>query len=172
MRLAGLALLLTVFVAGCGEGEMANRFAPLEVGSPVPELAVRTLAGDTARVGGGGEGPVTLLNVWATWCAPCEREFPELQRLQEAHGPEGLRILAISIDTGEDQPVADFAAERGATFIIGRDPRGVVQERFMTIGVPETFLITADGRLAWRKLGELPEHDPALAAKLAELLGE
>ncbi|HLV25989.1 MAG TPA: TlpA disulfide reductase family protein [Gemmatimonadales bacterium] len=168
MRFAGLAILFAAFTTACGNGEMAARFAPLDVGSPVPVLAVRTLSGDSAHVG--GDAPVTLLNVWATWCTPCEREFPELQRLHEAHAPQGLRILAVSIDTGNDQAVADFAAERGATFLIGRDPEGRVQDRFMTIGVPETFLITADGRLAWRKLGELPEHDPALAEKLAELL--
>lgn len=158
---------LVLATAACDANDPSSRFAPLNVGSPVPGYSVRTLSGDSAHVG--GEQPVTLLNVWATWCTPCEREFPELQRLHEAHSANGLRILAVSIDLGSDQAVADFAAERGATFLIGRDPEGRVQDRFMTIGVPETFLIDADGRLAWRKLGELPEHDPALLQKLKEL---
>lgn len=161
----GLGALL---LAACGEADSTSRFAPLGVGLPVPAYATRTLTGDSAHVG--GDAPVTLLNVWATWCTPCEREFPELQRLHESYAPRGLRILAVSIDRAADDAVAGFVAERGATFIIGRDPEGRVQDRFMTIGVPETFLIGPDGTLLWRKLGELPPDDPELIAKLEEVL--
>lgn len=165
---------------GCGSpprddgGGRGERFRPLSVGSPAPAYAVRTLAGDTVRVGtaagegaDGAAGPV-LLNVWATWCGPCRREFPELERLHQAHAARGLRIVAVSIDRDDDAAVEAFVQEYGATFTIGRDASGIVQQRFQTMGVPESFLISSDGRLLWRHVGELPPHDPELARALAE----
>ncbi|HEY0969782.1 MAG TPA: TlpA disulfide reductase family protein, partial [Gemmatimonadales bacterium] len=142
------------------------RFRPLAVGDTVPAYAARTLAGDTARVGAGAEAPVTLVNVWATWCIPCQREFPELERLHRAHSGRGLRVLAVSVDRGGDEDVRRFVGEQGATFTIARDPDGRVQERFQAIGIPESYLVGADGRLLWRRVGELPAHDPALAAAI------
>lgn len=163
-RLAALCLLL----AGCGGEHAATRFEPLRVGRPAPAYAVRTFDGDSARVG--DAAPVTLLNVWATWCVPCQQEFPELQRLHEAYGARGLRVLAVSIDQGADPGVAAFVREHAATFTIGRDPAGRVQDAFQTIGVPETFLIAADGTLLWRRVGELRRNDAELAAALERAL--
>lgn len=178
--LAGAFLALGV-AQGCGgdsgSGDdiaRGERFRPLSVGAVVPSYAVRTLQGDTVRVGpgssdapGGASGPV-LLNVWATWCGPCKREFPELERIHQAHSAAGLRIVAVSIDRDDDDAVEAFAQEHGATFTIGRDPAGTVQERFRAMGVPESYLIAADGTLLWRHLGELQPNDPALAQALTE----
>lgn len=171
-----MAFAAALLMAGCAGGDAsgekgagAERFRPLSVGAPVPAYAVRTLAGDTVRVGpaGQGDGVPTLLNVWATWCGPCKREFPELERIHRAHAAGGLRIVAVSIDLGEDAPVADFVREHGATFTIGRDVSGTVQDRFRSIGVPESYLIAADGTLLWRHVGELPAEDSTLREALA-----
>ncbi|HEX5830954.1 MAG TPA: TlpA disulfide reductase family protein, partial [Gemmatimonadaceae bacterium] len=99
-------------------------------------------------------------------------EFPELRRLHELYGARGLRVLAVSIDQGADPGVAAFAREHAATFTIGRDPEGRVQDAFQTIGVPETFLIAADGTLLWRRVGELRRNDAELAAALERVLRE
>ncbi|MHB1225331.1 MAG: TlpA family protein disulfide reductase [Gemmatimonadaceae bacterium] len=176
-----LAVLAVAMLAACGGADHGSdaaaasgggeRFRPLAVGAPAPAYAVRTLDGDTVRVGAGavpadGAGTVTLLNVWATWCGPCRREFPELERLHRAHAPRGLRIVAVSIDLGDDAPVAAFAREHGATFTIGRDVSGTVQDRYQSMGVPESYLIGADGTLLWRHVGELPANDPSLRSAL------
>lgn len=176
---AGAVFLLGI-AQGCGApdgeagGARAERFRPLQVGAAVPAYAVRTLEGDTVRVGPAGAGAAdatagpVLLNVWATWCAPCQREFPELERLHQAHSGAGLRIVAVSIDRGDDEAVEAFAREHGATFTIGRDPTGTVQDRFQTMGVPESYLIGSDGTLLWRHVGELPAEDAELAKALAK----
>lgn len=174
-----VALLAVAPVSACGGARDAaagggggERFQPLAVGAPAPAYAVRTLDGDTVRVGpgaaaaGGGAAP-TLLNIWATWCGPCKREFPELERIHRAHSARGLRVVAVSIDLGDDAPVAAFVRDHGATFTIGRDAGGTVQDRYQSIGVPESYLIGADGTLLWRHVGELPADDPDLRAALA-----
>lgn len=181
--LAALAVAAAAALGACGGAGGAGgaadsapsgggeRFRPLAVGAPAPSYAVRTLDGDTVRVGAGaspadGAGVVTLLNVWATWCGPCKREFPELERLHREHSPRGLRIVAVSIDLGEDAPVAAFARDHGATFTIGRDVSGTVQDRYQSVGVPESYLIGADGTLLWRHVGELPANDQSLRSAL------
>jgi thiol-disulfide isomerase/thioredoxin len=147
--LAAVAVLL----AACGDAK--DRFRPLMAGDPAPRYAARTLAGDSARVGSSGE-PLTLLNVWATWCAPCRAEFPELEQLHQDYGARGLRVLAVSVDDGGDDAVQRFVRDQGAHFSIGRDAQGEVQRAFQTIGVPESFLISRDGKLVWRHFGALP----------------
>ena len=159
--LAGIAVL-----GGCERIE--ERFRPLAVGEPVPAYAVRTLAGDTARVG--TAQPVTLLHVWATWCGPCEKEFPEIERLHRDFGTRGLRVLAVSVDNGSDAKVESFVREHGATFTIGRDESGTVRELYQSIGVPESYLISADGRLLWRHIGALAEGGAVARAQIERAL--
>lgn len=179
VRLVMLAVVAPCVVAlgACraSDGEASAggaRFRPLAVGDTVPAYAAPTLAGDTARVGAGADAPVTLVNVWATWCVPCQREFPELERIHREHAERGLRVLAVSVDRGGDDAVRRFVAGQGATFTIARDPNGTIQERFQSIGIPESYLVGADGRLLWRRVGELPDHDASLAAAIGGALGD
>lgn len=172
-RLAQLSvgLLLATSAACKPNGETDEAFRPIAVGQEVPQLAVRTLEGDTARVAPGE--PVTLLHVWATWCGPCEKEFPEIEALQKEFGPRGLRILAISVDEGDDDdPVRKFVTAKGATFDIGRDPSGSVRRLYQGIGVPESYLISSDGKLLVRQFGAIPEGAAAMRAAIEKALAE
>ena len=151
-------------------GTSEEKFRPIAVGEPVPEFTVRTLQGDSARIASGE--PVTLLHVWATWCGPCEKEFPEIEALQKEFGPRGLRIIAVSVDEGDDDPVRNFVNEKGATFEIGRDPAGAVRRLYQGIGVPESYLISSDGRLLVRQFGAIPEGAEAMRAAIERALAE
>ena len=148
--------------------DSADAFRPIAVGELVPEYAVRTLEGDSARVT--AAQPVTLLHVWATWCGPCEKEFPEIEALQREFAPRGLRIVAVSVDEGDDDAVQAFVKEKGATFEIGRDPTGAVRRLYQGIGVPESYLISADGRLLVRQFGAIPEGSAAMRAAIEKAL--
>ncbi len=173
LAVAALAATLVACDAPGGDaGSGGARFRPLAVGDTVPAYAAPTLDGDTARVGAGADAPVTLVNVWATWCIPCQREFPELERLHRANAGRGLRVLAVSVDRGGDEEVRRFVAGQGATFTIARDPGGTIQQRFQAIGIPESYLVGADGRLLWRRVGELPADDVALAAAIDQALAD
>ena len=167
-RAAVVACIVLIATTACKPDGGEEAFRPIAVGEPVPEFTVRTLAGDSARIAPGE--PVTLLNVWATWCGPCEKEFPEIEALQKEFGPRGLRIVAISVDEGEDAPVADFVKAKGATFGIGRDPEGLVRRLYQGIGVPESYLISSDGRLLVRQFGAIPDGAVALRAAIEKAL--
>lgn len=169
----GPAVLAVAFAIAAATGCRPNAdreeaFRPIAVGEQVPEFTVRTLEGDSARIAAGE--PVTLLHVWATWCGPCQKEFPEMEAIQREFGPRGLRIVAVSVDEGDDDPVRSFAREKGATFSIGRDAEGVVRRLYQSIGVPESYLISEDGRLLVRQFGALPDGAAGMRAAIEKAL--
>lgn len=160
------ALLLGV-LAACGGP--AEELRPLRAGDAAPAYAAVTLSGDSVVIPGQDE-PV-LLNVWATWCVPCRHEMPALQALHDSV-PQ-LVVLGVSIDAaGDDAVIRGFLDEYDITFPVAHDPRERVVRAFRTTGVPETFLIGRDGRIANRWIGPidraLPEVRRAIDAAVAE----
>lgn len=138
-----------------------DRFLPVEVGSAAPNFHATDLRGRPVSLQQ-LRGEVVLLNVWATWCAPCRDEMPSMQRLHERLGGDGLRVVAVSIDaapgaaSGGGQPggnVAAFARELGLRFSIWRDPDGGVQRIYRTTGVPESFVIDRHGTIVKKVIG-------------------
>jgi thiol-disulfide isomerase/thioredoxin len=158
-RCAPTGLLLLATLVACGERTEQSRssaFRPIDVGAPAPGYAVRVFGGDSLHVGPGAAAPLTLLNIWATWCIPCRHEFPELERLYTTYGGKGLAVVGVSVDAGgTDDRVTRTARDLGGTFPIARDPDGRIQDVFRAIGVPETFLIGRDGTLLWRHPGDI-----------------
>jgi thiol-disulfide isomerase/thioredoxin len=158
-----LVCLVAALGAACSTPPRDAAFHPLVVGDSAPSYAVRTLAGDSVRVGAGA--PV-LLNVWATWCTSCREEMADLAALQRVYAPHGVRVLAVSVDAGDGTRVRRFVEAEKLPFAVAHDPAGVVQKRFQAVGVPETYLISADGRLLWVQRGGLHGAPAAVRATL------
>jgi len=118
-------------------------------------------------------GSVVLLNVWATWCAPCVVEMPAIQRLYHDLGPQGLKVIAVSIDTeATDSAVRAFASKRGLTFTILRDSSNRITEQYQTTGVPETFVIGRDGVIRKKVIGASDWDSQGDRALVTQLLRE
>ena len=167
MRLRLAALFA---VAACGGG--ATERSPIVVGAPAPTYAAQTLDGTPVAVAD-LRGEVVLLNVWATWCKPCREEIPALEELNQRHSAAGLRIVGVSIDSpGEEERIASYAKELGATYALWHDPDNRVSTTFLAIGVPASYLIGRDGTLRWRHVGPVTSDDAALNAALATALAE
>lgn len=174
MRRAG-SLLVVFGVAALVALLWAGRRAigPVDVGSSAPSYAAVSLAGDTVRLED-LRGRVVVLNVWATWCAPCIREMPALQRLHERLEDRGLSIVAVSVDAAGpgagDDVVRAFVDEYGLTFTVLRDASGRIEDAFRVAGLPTTFVIDRDGRIRSKVLGARDWDDPALASEIESLL--
>lgn len=119
----------------------------VEVGSKAPSFTARTLATPAAeRTLGDYEGKVVLLNIWATWCPPCREEMPSIEALHRDFGPRGLKVVAVSVDDpGAEQKIRDFVKEFGLTFDVLHDASQDIRRIYATTGVPENFVIAADG---------------------------
>ncbi|MFA5901103.1 MAG: redoxin family protein [Hyphomicrobium sp.] len=113
-------------------------------------------------------GKVVLLNVWATWCAPCREEMPALNRLQAELGSDKFEVVALAVDKGGIEGakkfLSDIKADKLAVFA---DPTAKEGTRLRVIGMPTTILIDAEGREIGRLIG--PAHwDSPEAKRLIE----
>jgi len=135
-----------------------------EVGDEAPDFALATLDGSTVRLSDFRGKPV-VLNFWASWCAPCRREFPLLRATaQDAHG----RYVVLGVSTSDIRSDArSFVRDEHATWTNGFDADNGVAKSFGVIGKPQTFFIDARGRIAARIPAELTED--LLARNLAKI---
>jgi len=101
-------------------------------------------------------GGFVLLNIWATWCGPCQREMAALDRLQGRRGGKGFAVLALSIDRGGPASVREFYARKDLRHLaIYNDVSGDSARLLDARGIPATFLIGPDGRALWRIDGDI-----------------
>lgn len=111
-------------------------------------------------------GEPRLLNVWASWCLPCIAEAPHLERLKR----EGVEIIGIAV---RDRPeaVADFLSRHGNPYSrIGADEISELMIEIGASGVPETYVIDAEGNIRYQHIGDVRASDvPKLLAKLEEV---
>ena len=92
-------------------------------------------------------GSAVLLNVWATWCPPCRKEMPSLDRLQSLKGGTDFEVVALSIDKGGAEQVRPFFDEIGIKRLeMFLDKPGVSMQALKIVGLPTTLLIGKDGR--------------------------
>ena len=93
------------------------------------------------------QGKVVVLNFWATWCAPCVREMPELDRLNAALAPVGIDVLAASMDRAGHSAIAAFYEKIGITNLAAlHDPKGTAARALGIRGLPTTLIIRPDGQ--------------------------
>jgi thiol-disulfide isomerase/thioredoxin len=181
LRAALLVLGLGVIAAAGLVTYMAGRGGPRELESaarsgigwaaasrPVPQL---TFLGPTQRSYTLGEfrGKVVLLNIWATWCAPCREEMPALDRLQQTAGGSDFEVVALSIDSGGMDAVRRFYDEIGIRALAPYvDPSMRAGTELRIVGVPTTLLLDREGGERWRKTGPEQWDAPEIVAALRE----
>ena len=161
---AAVAFALVTAAACSKQGESRGAaFRPLVVGDTAPAYAAVTLTGDTVRV---GAGTPVLLNVWATWCESCREEMADLAALEKKYAPEHVKVVAVSVDNGDGTRVKRFVQSEKLPFAVAHDPAGEVQKKFQAVGVPETYLISDDGRMMWVRRGGLAGAPASVTAGL------
>lgn len=165
-------------VAGVAAGGVAAAvlLAPevlqVTVGSQAPMFKATTLTtGDTVSFAK-YKGQVVLLNIWATWCAPCEEEMPSMQKLNQAMAPKGLHIVAVSIDKDPRDDVEAWVNRHHLTFDILQDQTGGIQQTYQTTGVPESFILDRQGVIVKKVIGAIDWTDPGTRSLLDRLLQE
>lgn len=115
-------------------------------------------------------GRALIVNFWATWCTPCIKELPALDRLARAKRGEGFDVLAISIDRSGMSAVRNFLEENEIEALEAYvDPSGKASEMAGAVGLPVTLIVDAEGREIGRASGEA-EWDGKAALALADKL--
>jgi cytochrome c biogenesis protein CcmG, thiol:disulfide interchange protein DsbE len=123
---------------------------PVQVSFPAPELTLTNTQGVSHSLAD-YRGQVVLVNLWATWCAPCKEEMPTLQAFYDKHRTNGFVIVAVN-DGDPTADVLQFVKDYELTFPVWLDPTYIATEQiFKTLNLPSSFVIDRGGttRLMW-----------------------
>ena len=139
-------------------------------GTPAPELKAHDLAG-AAKTLADYRGKVVLLNFWASWCPPCLREIPSMERLRIRMAGRPLAIVAL--DSAEAQADVDaFLSRMKLGFPVLLDPDGSNTRRWKVFALPTTFLLDAEGRVRYVLTGPTEWDEGEALAVIESLLAE
>ena len=115
--------------------------------------------------GSDGSASLLLVDFWASWCGPCRKTLPALDRVSRQLGPEAIRVLGISLDP-EPEALGRFLAGTPLGFQILRDPAGVLARDFKVDAIPTALLLDPDGQelARFEGGGRIPAEEEAIAA--------
>jgi len=141
-------------------------------GSPrtVPDFSFIDADGET-RTLADWRGKLLLVNIWATWCAPCKEEMPALDRLEAKLGGDNFAVLPISVDRGGLQKPRGFLDEIGADNLpLLLDETARLNFKLEVMGLPATLIIDEQGREVARMIGPAEWDSPEAIARLRQLM--
>jgi peroxiredoxin len=136
---------------------------------PAPDTTMETLSGTQINLAE-QDGKVVLVNFWATWCAPCRKEIPDLIDLHSSMADDGLVIVGIAVDDEGTSVVKPFVEEQGINYPIVVDTTRSVEAHFEAMyGLPTTYVVNPEGQIVRRVLGVFPTETmrPTLEEMLA-----
>jgi len=162
LPLAIFLVLAAIFMRQLMAGGATHDIPSALIGKPAPQFSLPALEGLKDAAGNAVlglstadlAGKVSVVNVWASWCAPCRQEHPLLMELARR---DGIRVFGIDYKD-EPENALRFLGQLGNPFAaIGVDDNGSAAIEWGVYGVPETFVVAADGTIAWKHVGPLTE---------------
>jgi cytochrome c biogenesis protein CcmG/thiol:disulfide interchange protein DsbE len=149
MVVLGVVALLSFGLISKGENN-------LDVGEEAPVVELDQLGAGDAGTGSIADyrGRWVLLNIWASWCLPCEDEAPDLVAFQKAHGGADFTILGIQTQDGTADGL-EFVREFKLNYPSLRDGSGDYADELGSTGVPETILLDSEGKVAYVRRGQV-----------------
>jgi peroxiredoxin len=161
-------VLLIVFLRK-ERGSISKTAKMIQPGSKVPNFTFPDIHGKEVSLSD-QRGKVVLVNVWATWCPPCRREMPSMQRLYEKFKGKNFEILAVSIDSEGRKAVEPFMQKMNLTFPALLDPGETIRPLYGITGVPESFIIDQQGILVEKIIGPINWATPEVFQFIQDLI--
>lgn len=146
-------ILLSVLLPAALLAQIPEKITYTEVGQTVPDFSFITLDGaefDTQQL----RGKIILLNFFATWCAPCMKEMPHLEKdiWQKYHKNNNFFLLAVGREHTKEQ-LRKFNEKKGFTFFIAPDTGRVIYSKFAKQMIPRNYLIDGNGKIVYQAIG-------------------
>lgn len=171
-----LALALAVLSIGpqpaVADETLGHALSALKEPVPAPDFSLRDMDGTKVALVD-YRGKVVLLNFWATWCPPCRREMPSMERLYQSLKDEGFVVIGVNEFEGPDHVFAyigQLAVD--PTYPILFDPDSDVANRYAVRGLPSTYLVDKHGRIRYRAIGGREFDHPDVTSLIRALLAE
>jgi cytochrome c biogenesis protein CcmG, thiol:disulfide interchange protein DsbE len=172
-RLIG-ALVIAAFAGGCGgaTGVSGGGSAPADqhalIGVHAPAFSRPPVVGTSALSIEHAKGKVLVLDFWATYCKPCEKEFPKLQALADQHRGNVL-VYGLSEDESTEG-IAAFVKKTGVHFPIGWDEGNVISQRYKLEKMPTSYVVDKKGIIRFVRGGYSEGEEAELARQVEALL--
>jgi thiol-disulfide isomerase/thioredoxin len=175
-RIAVVVLLVVVYL---GIYKMVTMLREPAMVLPTPEervpfrvdFTLPDIQGQLVRLADLRGRPV-LINIWATWCAPCREEMPSMNALYKDYSAKGLAMVAIATDTEGKAVVAPFMQVYGLTFPVLLDPQNMVGAQLQLPGLPTSYLLDKWGRVIDLVVGAYDWHSRKTQHLIEKLLAE
>lgn len=172
MRKILLILLLTIsfsLAADWRQPELSHNLTVVKNVIPASNFELQNMDEETIKLSD-YRGKVVLLNFWATWCPPCVREMPSMERLQQLVGEDGFKVVAVNqMEEPDDVFAFTGQIELDPTFDILFDMASKVSQAYAVRGLPTTYLIDKKGNIRYRAVGGR-EFDHAEVVKIIRRL--
>ena len=157
-------------IADLREGDM-KKLVVHEAPKDTSSAAFLTGEGDATSTLDAYAGKYTLVNFWATWCAPCRKEMPTLSALQESFGGDQFQVVTIATGRNSPEGIAAFFEEEGiANLPHFRDPKQAVAREMAVLGLPITVLLDPQGKEIARLTGDADWNSDSARKIVEELL--
>jgi thiol-disulfide isomerase/thioredoxin len=149
--------LLGLFFS-CGEVDTEREARKLGLSIPSEEIeafdiSFETLDGERLQLYN-YKGQVILLNLWATWCVPCQIEMPSMEKLYKRYKEKGFQLIAVNIEENvKTEKIKEFINDKGLSFQVGLDTYSEAEEKFFTGSIPISYLIDKEFNIVGRILG-------------------
>lgn len=134
---------VSVFAALFASFLLVSQVSALDAGAKLPEIGLTDLAGKRVDVAS-LSGKVVILDFWASWCAPCKEELPQLEKLYKKYKDRGLVVVGISVDDDAEN-VKTFLKQMHLSFPIAHDKGHVVADRFHPPRMPSSYIADRKG---------------------------
>jgi thiol-disulfide isomerase/thioredoxin len=154
-----------------GAPSAGNEALPAALPAVVLDTEMKSANGDEPIKLSNYSGKVLLVNLWATWCGPCRRETPELVRLHQEYHERGLEIVGLTTEdpVASEQTVQEFVRSYNVGYQVGWATRDVALALMKgRNSIPQSFIVTRDGRVAKHFVGFDPRTTPALLKQTIE----
>lgn len=144
--------------------------AAATVGAAAPDFTLRTLSGSNMRLQE-QRGQVVLVNFWATWCGPCRKEMPHLNRIADKYKSSGLVLMGVNVDDNVKN-AADLSAKLGVNFPVLLDTDKKVSRLYDLNSMPSTMVIDRSGRVRYVHRGYQDGYEDMYDKQIRDLLKE
>jgi peroxiredoxin len=122
-----------------------------EVGMQAPDFTLENMNGEQVSLSD-YQGQKVFLNFWASWCPPCRKEMPDMQKLHEKYGSEELVILAVNVGEGKST-AANFMMQNGLSFPVLLDNSKDTARNYLVRGIPSSYFLDQDGIIKEKVVG-------------------
>jgi len=142
----------------------------LELGKPAPDFTLKSMAGNNLNLAE-QRGKIIVINFWASWCGPCRKEMPVLQKFYDKYQDLGVSVWGVNVEQ-ENQAGRDFLADLHLSFPIFFDESNTLSANYQVEAMPTTVIIDRDGLVRYAFKGYKSGYEKKYAKAIKKLIRE